>query len=262
VDLAIETHELTRRFGGLTAVDRLRLQVPQGTFFGFLGPNGAGKSTTIRMLTGLLDITSGRATVLGYDVAKSPVEVKRRIGVVAEEPILFDRLTGSEYLTFVGRMYGLRKPAARSRGEELLELMGLQEERNKLVVDYSHGMQKKLSLSAALIHEPRLLFLDEPFEGIDTVASRMIKDLLQTLVARGVTIFLTSHILEIMEKLCSDLAVIHHGALVAQGTLAELQRGGGAREGEEGGGPRTLEETFLGLVEAGEYRRPTLSWLE
>ena len=204
----IETKELTRRFGDFTAVDRLDLRVEKGKFFGFLGPNGAGKSTTIQMLTGLLRPTAGTASILGRDLAREAVEVKKRIGVVPEELALFDRLNGPEYLTFVGRMYGMKKGEAESRGSELSELMGLGKERKKLIVDYSHGMKKKLAISAALIHEPELLFLDEPFEGIDAVSSKLIKEILHSLLERGVTIFLTSHILEIVEKLCTDLAVI------------------------------------------------------
>jgi ABC-2 type transport system ATP-binding protein len=249
VDHAIETTGLRRTFGELVAVDSIDLNVRSGTFFGFLGPNGAGKSTTIKMLTGLLDKSSGAASVLGYDINRDAVEVKRRIGVVPEELALFDRLTGTEQLTFVGRMYGVEKNVIRSRASELLELMGLHEQDRKLIVDYSHGMKKKLALASALIHRPRLLFLDEPFEGIDAVASRQIKDLLLAMVSKGVTIFLTSHILEIVEKLCTDLAIIHRGKLVAQGPLAELRQGSG------------LEETFLGLVGGDRAARTTLSWL-
>lgn len=246
---AIVTEKLRRTFGDFAAVDGLDLTVPAGTFFGFLGPNGAGKSTTIRMLTGLLDKSSGSATVLGYDVEREAVEVKRRIGVIPEELALFDRLTGAEYLTFVGRMYGVARADIGSRTDELLRMMDLAGDPGKLVVDYSHGMKKKLALAAALIHEPRLLFLDEPFEGIDAIASRQIKDLLRTLVDKGVTVFLTSHILEIVEKLCTDVAVIHQGKLVAQGSMNEFR--GGA----------DLEQTFLDLV-GGDGSPMKLSWLE
>jgi ABC-2 type transport system ATP-binding protein len=248
---AIETVGLRRTFGEFAAVDGLDLVVEAGTFFGFLGPNGAGKSTTIKMLTGLLSKSAGSAAVLGYDIERDPVEVKRRIGVVPEELALFDRLSGTEYLTFVGRMYGVAKSSIRDRAAELLELMELHEQQGKLIVDYSHGMKKKLALAAALIHQPRLLFLDEPFEGIDAIASRQIRDLLMSMVRTGVTVFLTSHILEIVEKLCSDVAIIHHGKLVASGAMEEFQRG------------RGLEESFLGLVDDGESSpRATLSWLE
>jgi ABC-2 type transport system ATP-binding protein len=261
VEHAVETQGLTRTFGDLTAVDCVDLRVETGRLFGFLGPNGAGKSTTIKMLTGLLDKTSGRATVLGYDIDGEPLEVKRRIGIVPEELALFDRLTGPEYLTFVGRMYGVAREAIRRRSAELLAMMELHEEPKKLIIDYSHGMKKKLALAAALIHEPRLLFLDEPFEGIDAIASRQIKELMSTLVDTGVTIFLTSHILEIVEKLCSDIAIIHRGKLVAQGSLDELRRGVAVESGREAGRKATLEEIFLDLVGVDEGPRPTLSWL-
>jgi len=237
------------------------LQVRAGTLFGFLGPNGAGKSTTIKMLTGLVPGTAGRARVLGHDIEQEPVEVKRLIGVVPEDLVLFDRLTGEEYLTFVGRMYGLGGPLVRSRSAELLDLMELPRDRKKLIVDYSHGMKKKLAFSAALMHEPRLLFLDEPFEGIDAIASRTIKDLMQALLGKGVTIFLTSHILEIVERLCTDIAIIHEGKLVTQGSLEELERGVAAVSASRPGTRGTLEEIFLGLVDRDETTRTTLSWL-
>jgi ABC-2 type transport system ATP-binding protein len=258
---AVETRGLRKVFGEIAAVDGLDLRVRSGTLFGFLGPNGAGKSTTIRVLTGLASKTAGSASVLGYDLDREPVEIKRRIGVVPEELVLFDRLTGEEYLTFVGRMYGLGGELIRSRSAELLELMELPRERKKLIVDYSHGMKKKLAFSAAVMHEPRLLFLDEPFEGIDAIASRMIKNLMQTLLQKGVTIFLTSHILEIVEKLCSDIAIIHEGKLVAQGSLDELQRGVAIASERVAASRANLEEIFLSLVERDDTARTTLSWL-
>jgi ABC-2 type transport system ATP-binding protein len=213
------------------------------------------------MLTGLVPGTAGRARVLGHDIAREPVEVKRRIGVVPEDLVLYDRLTGEEYLTFVGRMYGLGGPLVRSRSAELLDLMELPRDGKKLIVDYSHGMKKKLAFSAALMHEPRLLFLDEPFEGIDAIASRTIKELMQTLLGSGVTIFLTSHILEIVERLCTDIAIIHQGKLVAQGSLEELKRGVAVGPENRPEATATLEEIFLGLVDRDESTRTTLSWL-
>jgi ABC-2 type transport system ATP-binding protein len=256
---AIETRALHRAFGQAIAVDRLDLQVEQGTFFGFLGPNGAGKSTTIKMLTGLLDPTSGSSSVLGFDVVEEPVQVKQRIGVVPEELALFDRLTGAEYLRFVGRMYGMTRETIEERSAELLELMELQDEPKKLIVDYSHGMKKKLSFSAALIHGPEVVFLDEPFEGIDAVSSRLIKTILNQLLASGVTIFLTSHILEIVEKLCSHVAIIDHGRIVAHGSLDELRNGVSLDENGDGT-RRTLEELFISLVGGADQERG-LSWL-
>lgn len=244
---AIETFDLVRRFGEFTAVEGINLRVERGAFFGFLGPNGAGKSTTIKMLTGLLAPTQGRVLVMGRDIAADSMEVKRRIGVVPEDLNLFERLTGAEMLVFTGRMFGLGREEIRERSRELLELMDLGGEPRKLVVEYSHGMKKKLALACALIHRPEILFLDEPFEGVDAIASRTLKDLLSRLTARGLTVFLTSHVLEIVERLCSDIAVISEGRLVASGPLAELRRGI-AVGGEESAGALSLEDYFIKVV--------------
>ena len=187
MELAVETRGLTRTFGSLRAVDGIDLAVPAGSFFGFLGPNGAGKSTTIKCLTGLLAPTSGSMRILGMDPLADPVAVKRRIGVVPEDLALFDRLTAAETLTFVAEVHGIDRPVARARADDLLELMDLVSASSTLVTDFSHGMRKKLSLAAALLPAPRLLFLDEPFEGIDAVASRQIKDPLPRSSLRGGT---------------------------------------------------------------------------
>jgi ABC-2 type transport system ATP-binding protein len=258
-EIAVLTEHLTRRFGNLTAVDGVDLQVAVGQFFGFLGPNGAGKSTTIKMLTGLLAPTSGRMTLLGLDFAAHPVEVKRQIGVVPEGMGLFERLTGGEYLKFVGQMYGLDRATTRQRAEELLEFTQLADRPKTLIADYSHGMQKKLALAAAVIHGPRILFLDEPFEGVDALAAGALKALLGRMTERGATIFLTSHVLEIVERLCSHVAIIHRGRLVAQGSLDELRQG---VPGEAG--TQTLEAIFLSIVGQDGAARPQLeelSWL-
>ena len=244
---AIETFELVRRFGDFTAVDRVNLRVGAGAFFGFLGPNGAGKSTTIKMLTGLLAPTEGRVRVLGLDIASVPNEVKRRIGVVPEDLNLFERLTGAEMLSFTGRMYGLGREEIGTRSRELLELMELDAEPRRLVVEYSHGMKKKLALACALIHRPEILFLDEPFEGVDAIASRTLKDLLSRLTSRGLTVFLTSHVLEIVERLCTDIAIISEGRLVAAGALEELRRGI-SLDGQDEGGALSLEDYFIKVV--------------
>jgi ABC-2 type transport system ATP-binding protein len=257
---AIVTEKLTRRFGGLTAVDGIDLTVAAGQFFGFLGPNGAGKSTTIKMLTGLLAPTSGRVQLLGIDFASDSVQVKRQIGVVPEGMGLFERLTGAEYLNFVGRMYGLDRATTRQRSEELLEFMQLADRPKSVIADYSHGMQKKLALAAAVIHGPRILFLDEPFEGVDALAAGALKALLGRMTERGVTIFLTSHVLEIVERLCSHVAIIHKGRLVAQGSLEELRAGTAGEEGSKS----TLEQIFLSILGQGGEARPQmeeLSWL-
>ncbi len=255
---AIETSGLTRSFQGYTAVDRLDLTVAGGQFFGFLGPNGAGKSTTIKMLTGLLSPTAGSIRIFGEDLLANAVEVKRHIGVVPEGMALFGRLTAPEYLQFVGRMYGLDKPTAAGRTAELLDFMGLANERKKLIADFSHGMGKKLALAAAVIHGPKLLFLDEPFEGVDAIAAGLLKNMLQGMITRGATIFLTSHVLEIVERLCTHVAIINRGHIVAQGSLEELRTGVQTRlalshpesDPPHNDTPRklTLEEIFLAVV--------------
>jgi ABC-2 type transport system ATP-binding protein len=245
---AVETFNLVRQFGDFIAVDHINLEVNRGSFFGFLGPNGAGKSTTIKMLTGLLGPTSGSLRVLGRDIVNEPIEVKKRIGVVPEDLNLFERLTGAEMLSFTGRMYGLRREEIAQRSTELLELMELQDDPKKLIIEYSHGMKKKLSLACALIHRPEILFLDEPFEGVDAIASRILKDLLSRLTARGLTVFLTSHVLEIVERLCTDIAIIAHGQLLASGSLNELRKGIQLEENGRQQGPVSLEEYFIHVV--------------
>lgn len=263
---SIATQALTRRFGDLVAVDGVNLRVAPGQFFGFLGPNGAGKSTTIKMLTGLLAPSSGAVEILGLDLEKHSVEVKRQIGVVPEGMALFGRLTGAEFLSFAGRMYGLDREIAAKRAAELLEFMQLADQTGKLVTDYSHGMQKKLAMAAAVIHGPKILFLDEPFEGVDAIAAGTLKSMLQGMIARGATIFLTSHVLEIVERLCSHVAIIHQGRLVAQGSLDELRTGVEAQTdhsayGERSGEKLTLEEIFLRIVGGSRRTEQELSWL-
>jgi ABC-2 type transport system ATP-binding protein len=266
---AISTDHLSRRFGELSAVDDVNLRVSAGQFFGFLGPNGAGKSTTIKMLTGLLAPTSGRVEILGLGLAENSVEVKRQIGVVPEGMALFGRLTGGEYLNFAGRMYGLDRDTAAKRAGELLEFMQLADQPKMLITDYSHGMQKKLALAAAVIHNPKILFLDEPFEGVDAIASGTLKAMLQRMIAHGATIFLTSHVLEIVERLCSHIAIIHRGKLVAQGSIEELRAGVEAQAGDAigentGGAPAqklTLEEIFLRIVGGARPGNGELAWL-
>jgi ABC-2 type transport system ATP-binding protein len=283
---AIDTTALTRRFGDFTAVDNVNLRVDAGQFFGFLGPNGAGKSTTIKMLTGLLAPTSGSIRILGEDLQANSADIKRQIGVVPEGMALFGRLTAEEYLRFVGRMYGLDRATTLNRTRDLLEFMQLAGEQKKLIADFSHGMQKKLALAAAVIHGPKVLFLDEPFEGVDAVAAGTLKAMLLRMIARGATIFLTSHVLEIVERLCTHIAIIHRGQLVAQGSLDELRAGAGSSgqaEIQEGAAlagaeksstekasldKRSLEQIFLAIVGTDRDGNPAataseqeLSWL-
>jgi len=235
-------------------VDHISFRVARGRFFGFLGPNGAGKSTTIKMLTGLLRPTEGEATIEGHPLEQELLAVKRVIGILPEELPLYERLTGEEYLHFAGRMYGLSPQETRRRTDELLAFLSLEEERGKLIVDYSQGMRKKTALAAALIHSPRVLFLDEPLNGIDPVSGRVVTDLLRRLAQKGVTMFFTSHVLDVAERLCDEVAIIDRGRLVAQGTLEQI------RAQREVGQDATLEDVFLKLV-AADVRREDLSWI-
>ncbi len=260
---AIQTRGLTRRFGELTAVDNVTFSVAPGQFFGFLGPNGAGKSTTIKMLTGLLEPSAGAIEILGRPFSSGALDLKRQIGVVPEGMALLGRLTAPEYLRFVGRMYGLDRNTTNQRTDELLDFMQLADESRKLITDFSHGMQKKLALAAAVIHGPKVLFLDEPFEGVDAIAAGMLKAMLQGMISRGATIFLTTHVLEIVERLCSHVAIISQGRLVANGSLEELRAGvASTLPGAEAGQRLTLEEMFLSIVGAGgQEPAQELSWL-
>jgi len=261
---AIQTYGLTRRFGALTAVEGVTLSVAPGQFFGFLGPNGAGKSTTIKMLTGLLEPTAGTIDILGQPFTAGALELKRQIGVVPEGMALMGRLTAPEYLRFVGRMYGLDKATTNQRTDELLEFMQLADQGRKLVTDFSHGMQKKLAMAAAVIHGPKVLFLDEPFEGVDAIAAGMLKTMLTGMISRGATIFLTTHVLEIVERLCSHVAIISQGRLVANGSLEELRAGVASTvPGTEQTQRLTLEEIFLSIVGADGQQESAqeLTWL-
>lgn len=246
---AIRVRNLRKIYGNKAAVDGLDLEVPRGSFFGFLGPNGAGKTTTIRMLMGLAPPTSGEIELLGLAMPERALEIKQRIGLVPDESLLFDNLTGAEYLEFVGRMYALAQPTARERAGELLELFQLDMASTKLISEYSKGMRKRVAMAAALIHRPELFLMDEPFEGVDAVGARLMKDLLQEQVKHGGTVFLTSHVLEVVERLCDRVAIIHEGKLVLSGSMAEL-----------GSGSETLEDTFVRVVGAGNALE-SLDWL-
>jgi ABC-2 type transport system ATP-binding protein len=251
---AIVVRDLTKVFRDKPAVDHISFRVARGRFFGFLGPNGAGKSTTIKMLTGLLRPTAGEAMVEGLDLKSRLLDIKRIIGVLPEELPLYERLSGEEYLRFAGRMYGLSREETGRRTTELLEFLSLADDRSKLIVDYSHGMKKKVALAAALIHNPRVLFLDEPLNGIDPVSGRVVTDLLRRLAQKGVTLFFTSHALDAVERLCDEVAVIDRGRIVAQGTLDEI------RQQREVGRDASLEDVFLKLV-AADVKREDLSWI-
>jgi ABC-2 type transport system ATP-binding protein len=250
--LAIETKQLTRYFDDVHAVNSVDLTVERGSMYGFLGPNGAGKSTTIKMLTGILVPSSGEITLLGKNPwnRDDSMEIKQQTGVVPEDLALFDNLTAREYLTFTGRMYSMDLSTIRDRTEELLSLLKLEQVERKLTVEYSHGMKKKLALAAALLPNPDLLFLDEPFEGVDAVTSRVIRNLLSIYVRRGSTVFITSHVLEIVERICTHVGIIANGELVEQTSLEELRQGS------------SLEQRFLEKVGRPDEEAINLAWLE
>jgi ABC-2 type transport system ATP-binding protein len=250
---AIQVRGLSKLFRGQPAVDDISFEVARGRFFGFLGPNGAGKSTTIKMMTGLLRPNAGQVRIEGRWLHEDPLGIKAVVGVLPEELPLYERLSGEEYLLFAARMHGLPRDEARGRSQELLEFLSLWGDRGKLVVDYSLGMKKKLALAAALIHNPRVLFLDEPLNGIDPVSGRVVTDLLQRLAAKGVTLFFTSHGLDVVERLCDEVAIIDRGRLVARGTLDEIRA-------QRGSGNASLEDVFLQLVDA-DVARKDLSWI-
>lgn len=246
---AIAVRDLRKVYGTKAAVDGLTLVVPRGCFFGFLGPNGAGKTTTIRMLMGLVPPTSGSIEILGMAMPGDDVAIKSRIGLVPDESLLFDHLTGAEFVEFVGRMYSLPTATARDRARELMGLFELDTTGRKLIGEYSKGMRKRVAMAASLIHRPNLFLMDEPFEGVDAVGARLMKDILLDQVRQGATIFLTSHVLEVVERLCDRVAIVHEGKLVVEGAMAELRTGS-----------ETLEDMFVrvvGGVRAGE----SLEWL-
>ncbi|MGA3042268.1 MAG: ABC transporter ATP-binding protein [Bryobacteraceae bacterium] len=246
---AIAVHDLRKLYGDKAAVDGVDLVVPRGCFYGFLGPNGAGKSTTIRMLTGLIPPTSGSIELLGMALPERELEIKQRVGLVPDESLLFERLTGAEFLEFVGRMYGLARPVAIARAQSLLDLFELREKR-KLIAEYSKGMRKRLAMAASLIHHPDLFLMDEPFEGVDAVGARLMKDILLDQVRRGATIFLTSHVLEVVERLCDRVAIIDKGRIVREGSMDQLRAG-----------TESLEDVFVRVVGA-EREFHELEWLK
>src|SRR3954464_7459348 len=246
---AIEIRDLRKVYGDKAAVDGLTLSVPQGCFYGFLGPNGAGKTTTIKMLMGLAPATTGSIQLLGLPMPESALEIKKQIGLVPDESMLFDHLTGGEFIEFVGRIYGLDRTTARARADELLDLFELGSMPKKLIAEYSKGMRKRVAMAAALIHRPKLFLMDEPFEGVDAVGARLMKEILLEQVRRGATIFLTSHVLEVVERLCDRVGIIHEGRIVTSGALAGLRASG-----------ESLEDAFVRIVGA-EHPMERLDWL-
>lgn len=241
----IETQHLVKRYGEKAAVDDVSFQVNSGEIFGFLGPNGAGKTTTIKMIVGLLQPSSGSAQVAGFDIHSHPLEAKAATGYVPDEPNLYPKLSAREFLRFVGDLYNLNSGQSARRTDELLRLFDLGEAADDLIDTYSHGMQQKTALAAALVHDPRVLVLDEPTVGLDPKSARMIKDILRQMASRGAAIFLSTHILEIAERMCDRIGIINKGRLVAVGTMDELR--------SLGRGETSLEDIFLELTGGTEY---------
>jgi len=246
----IELQNLCKNYGNKTAVEAINLKVDSGEVFGFLGPNGAGKTTTIKMIVGLLRPTSGTVKVAGYDMQQQPLQAKYSSGYVPDTPSLYLKLSARELLRFVGDLYGLGPRQVNHRIEELLSLFGLAEAGDDLIDTYSHGMQQKASLAAALMHDPRVLVLDEPTVGLDPKSARLIKDVLRQLADRGSTVFVTTHILEIAERMCDRIGIINKGQLVAVGTMEELRAMG--RGQALSSTPTNLEDIFLSLTGGAE----------
>jgi ABC-2 type transport system ATP-binding protein len=249
VATAVRTHGLAKRFGFTWAVAGIDLEVPRGSFAGLLGPNGAGKTTTLSMVTGLLRPDAGAVEVDGRDVWRDPVDVKARIGVLPEGLRLFERLSGRELLAYNGRLRRLPPGDVDQRSSELLDLLGLTADADKLVVDYSTGMRKKIGLAAALLHNPSVLFLDEPFEGVDPVSANTIREVLVRYTASGATVVFSSHVMELVERLCDWVTVMTAGRIVAQGTTASVR------------GDRSLNDAFIDLVGGGHQQGEGLTWL-
>lgn len=249
--LAVHARGLVKRFGTFRALDGLDLSIERGAFYAFLGPNGAGKSTTIGILTGVYAADNGTVDILGIDARARPLDVKARLGVVPEELALFERLTGTQYLTFCGRMFGLEGDVAEARAEELLVLTELTSKGSALVAEYSKGMRRRLAIGAALIHAPEVLFLDEPFEGIDVLAAGVIRELLRELSNRGVTLLLTTHVLEIAERLATHAGIIRGGRMLDQGSVSQLCARHGAR---------SLGDVFERLISVPAARNASLSF--
>lgn len=238
----IELTDLTKRYGKTLAVDRLSLSVAAGEIFGFIGPNGAGKTTTIRMMGGTLSPTAGAVVIDGIDMAARPEEAKRRIGFIPDRPFLYEKLTGMEFMRFSADLYGVGDGTFRPKAEDLLRTFGLFDWSHDLIEAYSHGMKQRLVISAALLHDPRVLVVDEPMVGLDPAAIKMVKDILKDLARRGTAVFMSTHTLSVAEDLCDRIGIIHRGALIALGTTRELKRLAQAQQAD-------LEEVFLKLTE-------------
>jgi len=237
----IEIHDLVKTYGRLTAVDHVTLHIPAGEFFGFLGPNGAGKTTTIKILAGLLKPTSGRITIGGFDIGQAPVAAKALLGYIPDRPFIYDKLTGLEYLQFIGDLYGMEADHAAQRAERYLEFFDLGDAAGELIEGYSHGMKQKLLISGALLHEPKVVVVDEPMVGLDPKGARQVKDLFTDICRKGTTIFMSTHSLGIAQAMCQRIGIIQKGRVIALGTMDDLRRQ--AQKDHE-----HLEDLFLELT--------------
>lgn len=249
----IETKNLTKNFGKVLAVNNLNITVNSGEIYGFLGPNGAGKTTTIRMLTGLLKPTKGTALIDGVDILRDPIEAKSHIGLIPDTPDIYKKLTGREFLYFIADIYDVKREIAKKKMEELFEMFSLQNKADELIESYSHGMKQKIVIAAALLHNPSVMILDEPTVGLDPKSAKLVKDLLRALADRGKTIFMSTHILEIAERMCDRVGIINHGVLIAEGTIQELREKAKNKTAN-------LEDLFLELT-GGEDTKDLIKFL-
>jgi ABC-2 type transport system ATP-binding protein len=243
----IRLQNLTKNYGSFVAVDDISLHVPRGVLFGCLGPNGAGKTTTLRMIAGILRPTQGRVLLGGDDVHANPLAAKQRLGFIPDRPFVYDKLTGAEFLRFVAGLYGQEGDSVERRIAELLEVFELTSWQNELIEAYSHGMRQKLIISSALIHRPECIVVDEPMVGLDPKAARLLKDIFRQFVAKGGTVLMSTHTLEVAEAMCDQIAIIQHGKIVAAGTVTDVRR-------EHQAGNASLEELFLKLTGGAQVR--------
>ncbi len=250
----IETINLTKNYGNLTAVKNLNLTVNAGEIYGFLGPNGAGKTTTIKMICGLLKPTKGRVKIDGIDISESPIEAKSKIGLIPDTPNVYPKLTGREFLYFIADIYDVQREVAVKRAEEIFEMFDLKDKADELIETYSHGMKQKIVIGAALVHDPSVIILDEPTVGLDPKSAKLVKDLLRALASKGKTVFMSTHILEIAERMCDKVGIINEGTLIAEGTIDELRKKAKDETAD-------LEKLFLELT-GGEDTKDLVKFLE
>jgi ABC-2 type transport system ATP-binding protein len=238
----IELKNLTKRYGDVVAVDRLHLSVSKGEIFGFIGPNGAGKTTTLRMMGGVLAPTEGSVIIDGLDMAEKPEQAKRRIGFIPDRPFLYEKLTGMEFMRFTGDLFGVDPRLIYEKSERILRQFSLEDWADDLIESYSHGMKQRLIISAALLHDPAVIVVDEPMVGLDPSGIRMVKGLFRDLAKGGTTLFMSTHTLGVAEDVCDRIGILHKGVLIAMGTIEDLRQRARVREGD-------LEKVFLVLTE-------------